>query len=471
MKMNRIRITIALALSPLVAAPLSAQKPVAPLPDKYRGIAQKVIEAALADENGTARLEYLCDRIGHRITGSASLDRAIEWSAAEMRKAGLSNVQTPPVMVPNWIRGRESAALVTPEQRPLEMFGFGMSAGTPPQGITGEVLPVENPGSLDGMAREKVAGKIVLFTLASEKTYLSPGYKQSVGVGPSKAAALGAIAVLIRDSFSLQNPRTTGLGPYAEGVPKIPTAGISMEDALTIGRLARSAPPVRVHLTMEAHREPDARSHNVMGELRGSEKPDEVVVLGGHIDTWDAGQGANDDGSGMMASLEAVALLKKLGLQPRRTIRVVFWVNEESGGAGGLAYRAMIGDAVKNHVAAIEMDHGAEKTVGFAFGAADQDKLTPGAFQRAVEIGELLQSIGGGKIVPRGGGGDIRPLTADGVPGFAAKTVDTNYADWTHTRADSFDKIVPREFREHVASLAVLSYVLADMPERLSEMH
>ena len=388
-----------------------------------------------------------------------------------MKKAGLTNVQTPLMKVPHWVRGKEWASLVSPIQKPLAMIGLGMSVGTSPEGITGEVVAVENPGLLPNLGRAKVAGKIVLYTAAGdEKTYRTPGYRQAVTVGPSRAAAFGAIAVLVRSGSILQGPHTTGLDPYAEDVPKIPAAAVSVEDALMLQRLVEDGTPVRVHLMMEAHQEPDADSHNVMGELRGREKPEEVVVLGGHIDSWDVGQGANDDGSGMMASLEAVLLIKKLGLQPRRTIRVCFWVNEENGGAGGRAYRAMIGDAVKNHVAAIEMDNGAEKPVGFGFGTADQDKRTPRAFQRAVEIGELLKSIEGGKITPRGGGGDIRSLTADGVPGFAVKTVETLYSNWHHTNADTFDKIVLREFRLNVASLAVFSYVLAEMPERLSEM-
>jgi Zn-dependent M28 family amino/carboxypeptidase len=217
-----------------------------------------------------------------------------------------------------------------------------------------------------------------------------------------------------------------------------------------------------------------------MGEIRGREKPEEVVVLGGHIDSWDIGQGANDDGSGIMASFEAVALIKKLGLKPRRTIRVVFWVNEENGGAGGKAYRAMVGDAIKNHVAAIEMDGGAEKPVGFGFGGGGRGRtggpepppssVTPAAFQRAVQIGKLLEGIEGGAMSAGGGGEDIGPLLADGVPGFGVRTVGTHYFDWHHTDADSFDKIVPREFQLNVASLAVLSYVIADMPERLSDI-
>jgi Zn-dependent M28 family amino/carboxypeptidase len=242
---------------------------------------------------------------------------------------------------------------------------------------------------------------------------------------------------------------------------------------------------------MEAHQEPDADSHNVMGEIRGSEKPEEVVVLGGHIDSWDIGQGANDDGSGIMATFQAVALIKKLGLKPRRTIRVVFWVNEENGGAGGRAYRAMVGDQVKNHVAAIEMDGGAEKPVGFGFGGMEGGlpggrraapgvaaprtegrpaQVSPAAFARAVEIGKLLAGIDGGKMSPGGGGEDISPLLADGVPGFGVRTVGIHYFDWHHTDADSFDKIVPLEFQQNVAALAVLTYVLADMPERIGDI-
>jgi Zn-dependent M28 family amino/carboxypeptidase len=271
-----------------------------------------------------------------------------------------------------------------------------------------------------------------------------------------------------------------------DGLPKIPAAALSVEDAAMIQRLVKNGVPVRVKLAMEAHQEPNAASHNVMGEIRGSEKPNEVVVLGGHIDSWDIGQGANDDGSGIMATFEAVALIKKLGLRPKRTIRVVFWVNEENGGAGGRAYRQMLRKDVEDHVAAIEMDGGAEKPVGFGFGGGGEGRrrrtrgpaseetpvaqVSEAAYARAVEIGKLLESIEGGSISPGGGGSDIEPLLTSGVPGFGVRTVGTHYFDWHHTDADSFDKLVPSEFQLNVASLAVLSYVLADMPERLNEM-
>jgi hypothetical protein len=432
--------------------------------DQYAPAAQKLISAALSDGQSLDRLQYLCDRIGNRLAGSASLERAIQWGAEEMKKAGLENVQTPPVMVPHWVRGKESAVLLSPVEKPLTMIGLGMSIGTPPEGITGDVVLAHTFDELKALGREKVAGKIVLFNPEWK------GYGGTVmyrGSGPSRAAELGAKAVLVRSmtGVSLQTPHTGALD-YIEGLPKIPAAALSTEDAAMLDRLITAGTPVKVRLTMQAHQEPDSPSHNVMGEIRGSEKPDEIVVLGGHIDSWDIGQGANDDGSGIMAAFEAVALIKKLGLQPKRTIRVVFWVNEENGGAGGRAYRKMLGGDVSKHVAAIEMDEGAEKPLGYGFTAA-----SPAALTRVQEIGKLLEPIDAAKVTPGGGGADIAPLMMSGVPGLGVLTVGTHYFDWHHTDADSFDKLVLKEFQANVASLAVMSYVLADMPERLTTIH
>ncbi len=473
-------------LSLCLAGALAAAEPV-DISAKYSEPAKRLIDAALADQEGMARLQYLCDRIGNRISGSASLERAIQWAAEEMKKAGLENVQTPPVKVPRWIRGTESAVMIEPVLKPLTMIGLGMSVATPQDGITANVVAVNSFEELTALGRDKVAGKIVLFNPEWQ------GYGQTVmyrSSGPSRAAALGAVGVLVRSmtGVSLQTPHTGALS-YQDGITKIPAAAVSTEDAAMIERIVKGGSPVQVRLKMEAHLEPEVESHNVMGEIRGSEKPEEIVVLGGHIDSWDIGQGANDDGSGIMATFQAVALIKKLGLTPRRTIRVVFWVNEENGGAGGKAYAAMAGPTVKNHVAAIEMDGGAEKPMGFGFGGAGggggrgrrqapgaapssaaSPQTSPAAFQRAVDIGKLLAGIDGGKMSPGGGGEDIGPLLEEGVPGFGVRTVGIHYFDWHHTDADSFDKIVPREFQLNVASLAVLSYVLADMPERLSEM-
>jgi Zn-dependent M28 family amino/carboxypeptidase len=246
---------------------------------------------------------------------------------------------------------------------------------------------------------------------------------------------------------------------------------------------------VSVHLSMDARTLPDADSANVIGEIPGRERPEQVVVIGGHIDSWDVGAGAQDDGSGIIASLQAVALIKKLGLQPRRTIRVVFWVNEENGGRGGEAYRAWVGDAIKNHVAAIEMDGGAEAPVGFGYGAGGfggggggRGRGRSGAPQQAAapntgadhsmamlrQIGSLLNRINAGEISGGGGGSDIGPLTRDGVPGLGERSAGTHYFDWHHTETDTLDKVDPQDFRKSIAALAVMSYVLADMPEKLA---
>jgi len=446
-------------ISFLLTAALLAAAP--PLDETYKDTAEHIIQSALADQDGYAKLSYLCDRIGNRISGSAALNDAIQWAAAQMRRDGLENVATPAVKVPHWVRGREEAEITAPVRRELHVLGLGGSVATPPAGITAPVVPVADFKTLDALGRDKVAGKIVLFNVPYE------GYGKTVAyrlMGASRAARLGAVAVLLRSvaSLSMQTPHT-GLMEYTPNDPQIPAAAITLEDATLIQRLTDAGDPVTVRLYMEAHMLPDADSANVMGEIRGREKPDEIVAMGGHIDSWDVGAGAEDDGSGCIASLEAAAIIKKLGLRPRRTLRVVFWTNEENGVAGGRAYRAMLGDTVHNHVAAIEMDGGAEKPVGFGVSGGAQ------AVARAKEIGHLLDSIGAGTIRDGGGGADIGPIMGDGVPGLGLFTVGTHYFDWHHSRTDTVDKIDPQEFRLNIAAMAVMGYVLADMPERLGE--
>jgi hypothetical protein len=437
-----------------------------PLTGAYHDTASRLVGAALTDDGGWKKLEYLCDRIGNRIDGSPALLKAIEWVAGEMRREGLSNVQTPPVKVPHWVRGEESARLVEPIDSPVAMLGLGGSVGTPAEGITAEVIAVANFDELEALGADKVRGKIVLYNAPWQ------GYGKTVQyrtAGASRAAKLGAVASLVRSvtPLSLRDPHTGMMG-YEAGIPQTPHAAVSVEDALRIQRLLDAGNRVRLQLKMSAQTLPDADAANVIGEIPGREKPEEIVVLGGHIDSWDVGQGAQDDGCGMVACWQAVVLLKQLNLIPRRTVRMVAWADEEHTGAGGKAYAAWVGDAIKNHVAAIQMDGGAERPVGYGLSIRGaKDDVMNRALARAKLIGRLLDGIGAGEMTKGGGGADIAPLMALGVPGFGHRTVGLRYFEWHHSEADTLDKIDPKEFRLNVASLAVLAYVLADMDERI----
>jgi carboxypeptidase Q len=428
--------------------------------NRYSNDANRLIDAALKDDTALNRLEYLCYRIGNRLSGTAALDQAVKWSVDQMTNAGLANVRTIPVKVPHWVRGNESAEMLEPARKPLFMLGLGNSIATPKGGITAEVVTVSTFDELEKLGRAKVAGKIVLYDAPFTSYGETVLYRAN---GASRAARLGAVAALVRSVTprSLRDPHT-GVMIYTDGDPKIPTASVSVEDAMWIHKLTDSGERVRVHLEMEAHFEPDADSADVMGEIVGAKKPEEIVVIGGHLDSWDVGQGAHDDGGGIMAALGAISLIKQLGLHPARTLRVVFWVNEENGTRGAAAYKDWAGDTVAKHIAAIEMDGGAEKPIGFDLSsgpAADRMK------SRAEAIATLLKRIEANGIIPGEGEADIGPLMNAGVPAFGLRTVMAHYWDYHHTQADTFDKIVPDDFRRCMATMAVMSYILADWPE------
>jgi Zn-dependent M28 family amino/carboxypeptidase len=333
---------------------------------------------------------------------------------------------------------------------------------------------------LEALGRGKVQGRIVAFAPDWE------GYGRTVrfrSSGASAAARLGAVAALVRSATgrSIASPHTGALR-YEPDAPRIPTAAITVEDAEWLRRMASAGETVTVSLSMEARLEGEADSANVIGEIRGSEKPDEVVVMGGHFDSWDVGQGAHDDGCGCMAAWQALTILKELGLRPRRTLRVVLWTNEENGLEGGKAYREALGTDVSSHVAAIEMDGGCERPVGFGFGLAragtpprsrgaarppePEDPEARRALATLRRIGSLFASIDAATVRWGGGGADISPLIRDGVPGLSLDTVGEHYFDWHHTRADTIDKVDPADLRRATGMLALMGYVLADMEER-----
>jgi carboxypeptidase Q len=424
--------------------------------------AHRIFDAALADTVAYARLGDLVDRFGHRLSGSASLERAIDWILLQMKAEGLTNVHGESVMVPHWVRGTESATLLTPRETSLHMLGLGGSVGTSPAGITAEVMVVHSFTEFE-RRRSEANGKIVLFNapfpLDSEPF---AGYDAAVqyrGSSASVAAKAGAVASLIRSvaTFSIQSPHTGNMR-YDTSVGKIPSAALSIEDADMLDRMARRGEKVQLRLVMGAATLPDAPSRNVVAELRGREKPEEVIVIGGHIDSWDVGQGAMDDGAGSVAAWEAVVLLKKLGLTPRRTIRVVLWTNEENGGRGGQAYHDAHVSELGTHIAAIETDNGIFAPKGFRF------QGTPAAGKRAATLATLTSLAGARTIAPGEGEADVETLIAAGVPGFALDVDPSRYFWYHHSSADMLNVVNPNDMRRAVAALAILAYALAELP-------
>ena len=428
--------------------------------EEYRERASRIIGAALTDDTAYRRLAWLTDRIGNRLSGSESLRRAVEWAASEMKRDRLDDVHTENVMVPHWVRGDESLELVEPVRRNLSMLGLGNSVGTSAEGVTAEAVVVHSFDELDKLG-ESLRGRIVVYNVPFTNYGATVQYR---AIGPSRAGRYGAVAVIVRSvtPVSLQTPHTGALR-YDETQPKIPAAAVTIEGAEMLERMQQRGEHPRLHLKMSAHFLPDAESANVVAELKGREKPDEVVVIGGHIDSWDVGEGAQDDGGGIIASWEAVRLLKQLGLRPRRTIRVVLFTNEENGARGGVAYRDAHKSELAGHVLAVESDSGVFRPTGFGL----SEKATPQARADFVEIAKLLSGIRADQINPDGEGTDISPLMDEGVTGASLDVDGTHYFDIHHTEADTFDKVNPQELAACVAALAVMAYVVADMPDRL----
>ncbi len=426
----------------------------------YRKAADRLIDAALADSFAYNRLALLTDQFGHRFSGSASLERAIDWILEEMRRDGLENVHGQPVMVPRWVRGPASLELVAPRKRSLPLLALGGSVGTPSGGIRAEVLVVESFEDLERRAAD-AEGKIVLFDVPFTTYRETVRYRLD---GAVAAARAGAVASLIRSvgSYSMQTPHT-GSMRYDDDIRKIPHAAITSEDASMLHRMQERGERIEVEFALKAEKLADARSRNIIAELVGREFPEQVIVLGGHIDSWDVGQGAMDDGGGSVAAWEAVRLMKALGMRPRRTVRVVLWTNEENGLRGARAYRDSQLDNIEDHILAIESDGGVFRPLGFGFGTSGSDR----AYQIVKEIGALLDRIGSGEVSRGGGGADIGPLMALGVPGMGLQVENEHYFWYHHSDADTIDKLDPHEMALSVATMAVMAYVVADMPERL----
>jgi carboxypeptidase Q len=432
-----------------------------PAPPPLEEVAATLLGRALLSSEAYDELAVLCDDIGHRLSGSPQLERAVAWALERMREDGLVNVRAEPVQVPVWVRGEERARMLAPAERELEVMALGGSVGTPSGPVSGEVVVIGSFEELEARKAE-VEGKIVLFDVPFTDYGTTVAYR---GMGPARAAAHGAVAVLVRSvtPTSLSTPHT-GSTNLAEGAVPVPAAAITLEAASQIRRLTERGQTVRLELQLGAHRLPDAPSANAIGEVRGREKPEEIVVLGCHLDSWDVGQGAQDDGAGCVAMMAAADLVRGLPVPPRRTLRVVLYTNEENGLAGGRAYAdAHQGET---HFAAVEADTGAGRPLGFRV-AGDAEITEAGTaplLQAMRPVAALLEPISAQELVVGGGGADISPLTAQGVRSFGLSQDTSGYWPIHHTEADTFDKVDPQMLARNVAAVAVLAWALAELP-------
>ena len=433
----------------------------------------RIRDASMSDPYALNQLRYLTFNIGPRLSGSPQAASAVEYVAAQMRALG-ADVTLEKAKVPHWVRGVETAQLVEwPNQTPgttqkVVLTALGGSVATPADGITADVVVVDNFAQLAALPADAVRGKILLFNHKFDKELAAQGeggqaYGGGVvyrGAGPIVAAQAGAVAVLVRSvgGADYRIPHT-GMTAYSDKVTKIPAAAVTAEDADMLKYLAAQG-PVKLHLTLTPQSFPDADSYNVIADWKGTEHPEQVVVVSGHLDSWDLGTGAIDDGAGVVVSMQAIELLHQLNIHPKRTVRFIAWMSEEEGSEGAAQY--MIdhkGDAA-NHIGAIESDLGSDHPTGIYYAGkpALGDWLRP--------VAGVLDGIGAETLeASPETGEDIAGLTEMGVPSFAPVQDSRFYFNYHHTPADTFDKVNPRELAENAAVMTVLAYALADSAE------
>jgi carboxypeptidase Q len=466
-----------LMLSVATAQRRSSQTP-NPFPSSTMTELNNIRNAALASDYAYTELAHLTNNIGPRLSGSPQAAAAVEYVAGELRKLGL-DVRLEPVMVPHWVRGAETASLVEyPGQaagtsQKVVLTALGGSVATPSDGVTAEVVVVNNFDELNALGAERVTGKIVLFNEKFDKRLAEqglsfPAYSQAVayrGNGASAAAKLGALVTLVRSvgSADFRLPHTGAL-IYQKDVAKIPAAAVTAEDAELIAALATQG-RVRMHVVLTPQTLADEPSYNVVADLKGTEHPEQVVIVSGHLDSWDLGTGAIDDGAGVVVAMEAAHILTQLHLRPKRTLRVIAWMNEENGGAGGRGYAKGHLAEMGTHFAAIESDSGAGHPAGFNARVRTEDLPELAWIAKALEPAGASVSRYSDDT-----GSDISRLAAAGVPTFSPIQDGRMYFHYHHTAADTLDKVVPRELAENAAVMAVLGYALANFPRELPHL-
>lgn len=447
-----------------------AQQSPADLTAKYSEFVGKLLATGLRDLESYELLKQLTAEAPHRLSGSEGAAKAVSLTKRMMEERGFENVHLERVMVPHWVRGEEECFLIgsgvskldrVMRLEKLSVCALGGSIATPPEGIEAEVLEVKSFDELRAVG-EKAKGKIIFFNRPMDPTHLNTfqaygGAVDQRSRGAVAAAKASGVAVLVR-SMTLRNDDVphTGAMNYVDTVKKIPAAAISIVGANRLSGLLAQGHSVRVRLRLTCQTLPDAESANVVGQITGSEKPDEIIVLSGHLDGWDKGHGAHDDGAGCVQAIAAVNLLKKLGIKPKRTIRAVMFMNEENGVRGGRAYPAAPERKGEKHIAAFESDAGGHAPRGFNV-KADSTVL-----RRVLQWKPLFDMLDAGKISIGYAGVDIDPLVATGVPGFGLVPENHRYFDYHHSENDTIDKVHPRELELGTIVAALLGYLIAE---------
>ena len=424
---------------------------------------QKLRDATLRTSVALETVKSLIDEASPRLSGSAGGKAAIGWAQRAMEAAGLARVHAEPVKVPHWERGDESGELLAPYAHALSLAALGGSVGTPAAGLEAEVIEVASLDALDKLDPKDVKGKIVFFHVIMERLNDGSGYGKAVRVrssGAIAAAKLGAVGVVIRSiGTGVNRTPHTGAMRYDPKVPKIPAAALAIPDADLLHRVVAQGKPVRLKLELGAKTLPEADSANVIGEVLGSSLPDEVVLLGAHLDSWDLGQGALDDGAGCAIILEAGRQIARMDPKPKRTVRIVFFANEENGLAGATAYAKAHAAEIPKHVIAFEADFGAARVVEVRYAGAEEKR------PQVLTIAALLKPLGVTlSTEPAGGGADISPLQALGVPMLDLRQDGTTYFDFHHTANDTVERIEKAEIDQAAAAFAAAAYAAADAP-------
>jgi carboxypeptidase Q len=423
--------------------------------------AERLVGPVLTEGHAWTRLTELTDGIGPRLSGSEGAEAAVQWALRSFKADGVK-AWLEPVKVPHWVRGEERAELLTSERfrgRPLQVMALGGSAATPPEGITAEVVEVSSLEELVALG-DRVKGRIVFFTHDMKVTEDYGRFAALRGRGPSAAAKAGAAGALVRSlaTASLSTPHT-GSTRFDEGVTPVPAASVTVEDAALLHRLLAEGGPVRVRLVLGCKELPEADSFNVVAEVKGREKPEEIVLIGAHLDSWDVGSGAHDDGAGVVMVMEAARLLARQKPAPRRTVRVVLFMNEENGLRGARAYAEAHAAELPRHVAAMEMDSGGGRPLGVQLRAGE------GAPELVRPWLSPLVALSSGTILPgEAGGADLSPLVPARVPMFSVRTDASRYFDVHHSHADTLDKVEPEALAKSTAAVAWMTYVMAEMP-------